>query len=389
MKHEIADIELRANGARSALDGSGTGPASQRCGVGVPLGVRARWARAKLAYTTGPVPLETFAELELVERPVARAPRAGDLVLARVEAIGHHKRLELRSGRRAQLFRGDEIVVCFGNRYAPDQFEAEIPSSLEPCDLVAAGGVAGQMLNRHARVGEPTRIAPIGLLAHRNGRVANLSQWRLPRPVSPPSRPPTFAVLGTSMNAGKTTMAANLVNGFVNGGHRVGAAKVTGTGAGGDLWHLADAGAEPVIDFTAAGMVSTYLAPPEAVADCFELLTNHVAGADVDAIVLEVADGIFQRETATLLRSPVFRRSVDGVLFAGSDALGVSAGLETLKELGLPVLAASGVVTSSPLAKREAEARTGLPVLDTEGLRDIALLASAGIEARTISTLVA
>jgi hypothetical protein len=47
-------------------------------------------------------------------------PRAGDLVLARVTRIGHHTRIELPSGRRAELHLGDEIVVAYGSRYAPD-----------------------------------------------------------------------------------------------------------------------------------------------------------------------------------------------------------------------------------------------------------------------------
>src|SRR5690606_8350939 len=48
------------------------------------------------------------------------APKAGDLVLARVEQIGHHARSELRDGRRSALYVGDEILLAYGARYAPD-----------------------------------------------------------------------------------------------------------------------------------------------------------------------------------------------------------------------------------------------------------------------------
>jgi len=48
---------------------------------------------------------------------VARA-RVGDLVLARVETIGAHKRVQLDAGRPSALWRGDLIVAACGARYA-------------------------------------------------------------------------------------------------------------------------------------------------------------------------------------------------------------------------------------------------------------------------------
>ena len=68
-------------------------------------------------------------------------PRAGDLVLARVKHVGHQSRLHLPCGRRARLFKGSEIIVPYGNRYAVHQFEAVVPETLGECQLVAAGGV--------------------------------------------------------------------------------------------------------------------------------------------------------------------------------------------------------------------------------------------------------
>ena len=52
------------------------------------------------------------------------APRAGDVVLARVTEIGKHTRLESEVSRRQLLFPGQEILVAYGDRYAPDQFLA-------------------------------------------------------------------------------------------------------------------------------------------------------------------------------------------------------------------------------------------------------------------------
>ena len=59
---------------------------------------------------------------------------------------------------------GDEIIVCYGNRYAPDQFEALVSDDLGLCDLVASGGIASCEVNRHERMLPPTQILPIGLV---------------------------------------------------------------------------------------------------------------------------------------------------------------------------------------------------------------------------------
>jgi hypothetical protein len=328
--------------------------------------MKQRLAKAKFAYTARNVNVHLISGLQAGDR----VPRAGDLVLARVESIGHHKRLERPDGRRATLFPGDEIVVAYGNRYAPDQFEAEVPSSLGACDLVAAGGVAAAVRSSFAAMEEPTRIRPLGLLVHAAGGRATLGHFALPAPPAPFERPPALAVVGTSMNAGKTTAAAHLVRGLRGAGLRVGAAKITGTGAGGDVWLLRDAGADEVLDFTDCGAPSTYMLPLPRLERIFCDLTDHLAARGVDALVLEIADGVYQAETAALLESSCFRSRVGSVLFAAGDAAGAATGARWLRERGLPVGAVTGALTRSPLAMREAHVAAGLPVLDLDSLSD-------------------
>ncbi|GET40337.1 hypothetical protein [Microseira wollei] len=85
-------------------------------------------------------------------------------MLVRVDEIGQHERLEQGDGRKGIIFPGDELVLCYGNRYAPDQFEAEVPEDLSPCHLAAAGGIAAKVLSQHVDMEMPTAITPIGLL---------------------------------------------------------------------------------------------------------------------------------------------------------------------------------------------------------------------------------
>ncbi|MFQ5415770.1 MAG: DUF1611 domain-containing protein [Myxococcota bacterium] len=299
-------------------------------------------------------------------------PRPGDLVLARIEALGHHTRLQLPNGRRRQLFEGDEVIVAYADRYAPQQFEAHVPSDLGHCHLVAAGGVASKVRSQHNRIRRgPTLIRPLGLVsAERNGRPLNTKDWALPQAIPTRRDIPTVAILGTAMDSGKTTTAAFFARGLSRYGFRVGYAKVTGTGAAGDPTLVIDAGADPVLDFTDAGLVSTYCVPEPEIELVFLSLLGHLQAADVDAIILEVADGLFQRETAALIETPCFSDCTDALLFAAGDAMGAAAGAGWLRQRGHPLIGLTGTLEAAPLQAREAEEVTGLPVYRRSELAD-------------------
>lgn len=332
----------------------------------------------KTPFATRRVPRSAIATLLAGNR----RPKAGDLVLCRVEKLGQHRHLELASGRRARLFPGDEIVLAYGNRYAPDQFEAEVPADLGRCNMVAAGGIASQVITKHGKMKNSTVVLPLGLLGDRLGKPINLRDFALPEPAPHTAAPFVVSVLGTSMNAGKTETAAHIIRGLKAAGLRVGAAKVTGTGSGGDVWSMSDAGAETVLDFTDAGLPSTYLADNDDVLRVMDTLIGYLGASGVDAVVFEVADGLFQRETAELVKSPEFADAVDAVVFAAGDAMGSAGGVQWLRSLGLPVMAASGVLTASPLAAREAATVTGLPVLGLDDLAASSIADHLGFAAR-------
>lgn len=339
-------------------------------GAGAPTdnAVQELVAQTKWAYTTRRIDLDRAAGL-LTDPDTT--PRTGDVVIARVTDIGQHKRLELQTGRRATLFVGDHVGIAYGARYAPDQFLAHLPADLGPCNLAAAGGLAGQVEQAHSNMSEPTALEPVGILTDRGGHRINLRDNAI-RPVTPLSshRAPTIAVVGSSMNAGKTTTMASLVRGLKAAGLTVGAAKVTGTGAGGDVWLLTDSGADHVYDFTHAGAPSTFGLDPEAVREVFETITTQLAADNADVNVIEVADGLFHEETAALLRDPVFHERVDGVIFAARDSLSATTGVQWLRDAGLPLLSVSGLLTASPLAMTEFDRTFEGRVDDTMGLAD-------------------
>lgn len=329
----------------------------------------ARLTTAKKAYTTRYLAQALDADASgyrLLTGPQV-VPVAGDIVLARVERIGQLPRLESPVSRRQMLFVGDEVLVAYANRYAPDQVLAEVPGDLGPCHLVAAGGLAGKVTASHGAVGRPTQLVPVGLLADAQGPVnlARFAPQALDPQAAPRVRPHVVAVVGTSMNSGKSTAAACLVRGLTSAGLRVAAGKVTGTGAGGDPRLFHDAGAVDVLDFTDYGYPTTFRLEAAELRALAASLVNALAASGPEAIVVEIADGVYQSETRQLLNEPLLHTLVDTVLFAAGDALGASAGVGVLRAAGHVPAAVSGMVTVSPLAAAEAAAELDVPVIGT------------------------
>lgn len=299
--------------------------------------------------------------------PFSRPPRVGDLVVAEVLKVGRHTTVENRGGVATYLFPGDTIVGVFGNRYATDQYEAYVPDqAVAECDLLSAGGVCGEVVSRHASMAPPTRLRLLGLGCDGRGRPLNTRDFALPLLDGGDDRGEVILVVGSSMNAGKTTTAGTIVRALSRAGSTVAAAKVTGTASGKDGRYLGSCGARPMLDFTDAGFPSTYLASLDELLRVHRVLLSHLRAVHPDYIVLEVADGVVQRETRLLLDSAEFCRGIAHVLFAAGDSLSAATGVRLLRERGLPLRAVSGAVTQSELAMREVEEVTGVRCLGTE-----------------------
>ncbi|MEL7257495.1 MAG: DUF1611 domain-containing protein [Pseudomonadota bacterium] len=306
----------------------------------------------------------------------------GDMILGRVISIGNHTRIQLPSGRPATLYPGDLVALPCGARYAPDQFEGVAEIDPKGCDMLAGGGCLGRMRQRNERIKPPTKIQPLGRITGPNGQVLNTRDFALPERLRTQSLP-AICVVGTSMNSGKTTAAVALSHGLTRAGWRVGALKATGTGSFGDFNKLVDSGAAYVADFSDAGMATTYLEPMERVIGGIDMLLAESTEHGCDIAVVELADGIFQRETAALLADKAVQARFGGFIFACGDAVAAAGGVLRLAELGIRPMALTGILSCSPMAVSEAEDATSVSVLTKRQLEDPAdanaLAALAGI----------
>jgi hypothetical protein len=174
--------------------------------------------------------------------------------------------------------------------------------------------------------------------------------------------------LGASMDSGKTTSAAHLARGLKKSGATVAYIKLTGTVYTKDADLAFDLGADMVADFSDYGFPSTYMCQQEELLSLYETLVNKVLAVQPDYVIVEVADGLFERETKMLLSDRRFTSTVDGVVFSAGDSLAAVNGIQLLHQWGIYPDAISGLLTASPLLVQEVAANTAVPVLNIETL---------------------
>jgi hypothetical protein len=315
-----------------------------------------------------------------------KRPQVGDVVYGVVTRIGQHSSLENASGRIHMIHDGTKTIFVFGNRYAPDFYEGLVPTEMqEEVDLIARSGVVGLVETKNSMIKDPTKVKVLGYVCDESGNVLNTRSFPLIKPrnvIKKHPRSRTILVCGTSMNSGKSLAAAACCWALTSMGHKVRASKVTGTASLKDILHMNDAGANPYADFTYMGYPSTYLLSKDELLDIFNQLDLKYANNPKNFWVVELADGVIERETAILLSSPEVISRINKLIFCANDAFGAIGGLRTLKErFNLIPDALSGICSSSPLHVRELSAFTDIPVFnsaeaDIDGLAKILLCPS-------------
>lgn len=312
---------------------------------------RIKWGSATRTLEFRP---ERTDELQTHLVAMDEAPRAHDVFLAEVIATGRHTGIELDGGRKASFDEGDVLGVVFGNRYATKQFLGEVPPLSDEYHMLSQGGVCGQVISSPESFAEPTLLKPLGYLANPDGTKVNLRNFALKRASVPKDRATTILVLGSSMDAGKTTTAKRTIRGLVRAGLRVNAGKLTGTACAKDPQKMFDAGAWQVLDFTHVGFASTSQASEADLGEIADVLISNLSADSPDFIVLEIADGITQRETRLLVSYMVGQGMIDNVLLAVHDAMAAPTCLSMLADnWQLTPSLISGAATVTPLSTQE------------------------------------
>ncbi|MEL6699130.1 MAG: hypothetical protein AAFP89_22990 [Bacteroidota bacterium] len=303
-------------------------------------------------------------------------PKAGDVAIFEVLSIGKHKAIQGASGKNAYIFPGDRIMATFGNRYATNQFEGYVPTEvMEQYQILGQGGCIGVLKSSHAKfdlIGA-TQLKLIGYAIDPLGNVIN-TQFREEKPVRfKRNKVRDYEVIlsvGSSMDSGKTTSAAYLCRGLKQAGKTVGFIKLTGTVYSKDKRFVADCGADMAVDFSNLGFPSTYMYKLSDLLTIYETLLKKLERIKPDYVVVEIADGLLQRETSMLLHHYGFMRTVNHIMLSCGDSLGVLSGLDFLNRINRRPFGISGLVNASPLLVEETRRTTDIPVLNLGDLMD-------------------
>ncbi|MCU0333442.1 MAG: DUF1611 domain-containing protein [Chitinophagaceae bacterium] len=302
-------------------------------------------------------------------------PTVGDVAVFEVLSIGKHKTIQGTDKRLVTILPGDRIMAAFGTRYATAQFEGYVPGGICPeYHILGAGGTVGLVASSHSRFASagPTTLKLVGWVTNAQGDVWNTIRQKeqLMKPFTGAISHSTRVILsvGSSMDSGKTTTAAKMVQGFSEAGYRVAFIKLTGTIYTKDCDLVYDHGAAEVADFGLLGYPSTYLCTATQLLGLYETLMHHIKAQDKAFVVIEIADGLYQRETEMLLRNRAFMNGIDAVVYSAGDSLSAIQGYQVLRDMHIVPVALSGLFTASPLLVKEVSERLYSPVLSIDEL---------------------
>lgn len=302
-------------------------------------------------------------------------PQVGDVGVFEVLHIGKHRNVQSDSKRNVTIIEGDHIMAAFGTRYATAQFEGYVPGHVnQELHILGAGGTIGVIESMHYKYEDvgPTKLRIVGLAVDQKGKVVNTKQLMqremIPFSGAAASATNVILSLGSSMDSGKTTSAAYLVHGLKKAGLKVAYIKLTGTVYTKDCDLASDLGADIVADFSDYGFPSTYMCNEEELLSLYETLLAKVLHHRPDYVVMEIADGLYERETKMLLTSHHVISTIDGVMFSAGDSLAAITGIQLLNRWGVNPTLLSGLLTASPLLIREVKENTNVPVFTIEEL---------------------
>lgn len=293
-------------------------------------------------------------------------PKSGDVGIFEVaNPMGGYIMDE--NGRPDYLFEGDLLMLAFGHRYATNQVEGYVPvQPVTRCQLLGRGGVAGIVRSKNALFKNmPAELELVGYATDERGNVLNTireNQLFAFTGEIPDTR--VILSVGSSMDSGKTTSAAWLCGGLKQAGYRVAYLKLTGTTFPKDAELALARGADYANDFSHFGFPSTYLLHHHTLLNLYQsLLDEAIRAVAPDYVVIEIADGLFQRETSMLLHDHRFILTVDNIMLSCGDSLSALTGIEWLKKTAFAPFALSGLFTASPLLISEVQSYATVPVL--------------------------
>lgn len=291
-------------------------------------------------------------EPEVSFRRLVEARSGQALVVRALEEKRVYDVVELTTGRMAHVSKGDVLVGALGRRDALRGFVGRVPEAVSAGDrlhLLNLGGVLGVATSSNRDLGEPLAVEVLGMVTDAAGRGVNIADAALAPPRDDARVPPVVVISGTSMNAGKTSAACEILARLTERGYACGGVKLTGVAALRDTLNMSDHGAVAALSFLDCGLPST--AGVEDVGRVATTLLGALereAGGELDVIVAEMGDGLIGTYGVDkLLADPAYTAHIAAHVLCASDLVAAWGGLRWLEERGLAVDVVSGPATDN------------------------------------------
>lgn len=295
-------------------------------------------------------------------------------------------KIEISSGRMAEVLAGDLVIGALGNRSATLEGVGSWEAIGDDGRLHAltSAGLFGKATSTSLLLPSLMTLQYKGHVL-RNGQKQTMRSFIDPVPQKHFDRP-VILMVGTSMSAGKTTAGRVIVHELSNAGSRVVGAKLTGAARYRDMLSFRDSGAEAILDFVDAGLPSTVV-PPERFEEAMRHMLSRIEAMEPDILVAEAGASPMEPYNGAAAIDALNKHVVFVVLCA-SDPYSV-VGVQTAFGLRPDVI--TGPATNTTAGVDLVKKLTGLPalnLLDSESLPKLremlreALPKSAGFDAR-------
>lgn len=317
-------------------------------------------------------------EVEVVES--GHKPETGDVVAVRiVEKSGDYGELDMEGAETVDLKEGDVVLGAFGNRAGLKGYVGEVPSEIRTGDrveFIGAGGLFAEFKSATAEYDDPYEAEFLGYV-EMDDKLLNTENFGVEPAEEVQESLPIVAVVATRMEAGKTTLASNVIEELTDRGYAVGALKLTGSTRERDRVSMFDSGAEQSYDFVDAGLVSTVTEARDVVRSAKGLI-NEVSTLDIDLIVVEFGAGLVSNyNVANVLRDLEVRENIDALCGVAITAAGAFGLREELDRMYYTPISISGPITDTTAGRHTTESFAGLPAYnafrddDVEQLTDL------------------
>jgi hypothetical protein len=283
----------------------------------------------------------------------------GDYVVVEVSDHGWGAKIELVNGRQMDPLEGERIVGALGIRHATLEATGTWREGgpEEEMELLTGAGLIGKMTSTSPLSPTPIKVKYIGHVMV-NDKKARMADYAADDKVKPFDLP-VILITGTSMSAGKTTVARVVVQQLTNMGHRVLGAKLTGAGRYRDVLAMKDAGAVDVVDFVDAGLPSS-IVPVPRYQKALEGMLTRMAKAEADIAVVEIGASPYEPYNGSIAIEGI-KDNIRFTVICTSDpyaVMGVMRGFDFKPDL------VSGPCTNTIASTELVEKLTGVPALN-------------------------